>query len=86
MHQATTTDPTSIGARNRRTEQVDVIIVKVVAAAAAAVPTLLLVAGAVIIAVCMPMLTAKRQPAARDAIAALTRLAQVVCGNDAPPP
>jgi hypothetical protein len=82
MRQATTADPTSGGAWNRRVEQVSVIMVKAIVVAAAAVPTVLLVVGAVILAICMPILTTKRQRAARDAIAALTRLAQVIHNNE----
>jgi hypothetical protein len=59
-------------------EQVGVIMARTMAVAAAAIPTLLLLAGAVVIAICMPLLTTTRQRAARDAIAALTRLAEVI--------
>ena len=59
------------------------IMVRTMAVAAVAIPTLLLVAGAVVIATCMPLLTIKRQQAARDAISALTRLAEVIHGRHA---
>ncbi|MGH3441948.1 MAG: hypothetical protein ACRDUY_07870 [Nitriliruptorales bacterium] len=62
------------------------MLVKAVAVIAVAVPTLLLVAGSVLLAVCLPFVPAKRRRPVREALNALTQLADVIQPRHTTPP